>query len=525
MKVDFLLQNIRIIGEFIMAGSFEEYNDFVNTFNKKYGTNFSFEEYDNEQRRFDNFSENFLKGPVNGVSNEDNVYRKEFLKIYKQYAESLIFEYSDILFTTPHYANFINDFEDLMDVYRSYCSSENRKAPSKLGGWKKGNDIIEAMEGKVNEFTEGFSNKNDYVRNEYLAGRMPLRKMRADLEKIKNSNYYTDKELGRIINYHNALEKIVQGHTAWSYINLFRLGRTLAENREYKALNTFIESSMEKSYATYDLAVTMANSSFSLETIKNTVQANNLSINRLVDNTLKAKNDAAEIKANANKNNVIDDKNVDISASVSAQKVEGFFADDDFMEEFYDGIFEETEKVDSFVKDQKTQTKSYVNIFILRDAKPKITAFCANYDAADTSEKKEELVKQYSIEMFTYICDQMSSFGMNPKDSVVVGQKITDFILHKCTSFAFEGEKFAKYGDKYGVKDNSLLESIAEAKGCGSTKEEFIEGIKQDLGMVESNKEAIPELKDDIVEKENNDKASPVIDAQSKEAHSLNSAK
>jgi hypothetical protein len=114
---------------------------------------------------------------------------------------------------------------------------------------------------------------------------------------------------------------------------------------------------------------------------------------------------------------------------------------------------------------------------------------------------------------------------MDKKDDVVVGQKITDFILHKCTPFAFEGETFAKYGDKYGVKDNSLLESIAEAKGYGSTKEEFIESIKQDLGMVDSTKESIPELKDDIAGKENNDKSSPVIDEQSKEAISLKNTK
>ena len=508
-----------------MANNFEEYKYLVDTFNKKYGTNFSFKEYDEEQRRFDNFSDNFLKGPVDGVSNEDSVYRKEFLKIYKQYAESLIFEYNNTFFTTPNYTEFINDFEDLMDVYRSYCSGENRKAPSKLGGWKKGNDIIEAMEGKVNEFTKGFSNKNDYVKNEYLAGRMPLRKMREDLEKIKNSNYYTEKELGRIINYHNALEKIVQKHTVWSYINLFRLGRTLAENREYKALNTFIKLSPDKFPATLDLAVTVANSPFSLETIKSTVRANSLDINRLVDNTLSAKNDAAEINANADKNNVIDDKNVDIASSVSAQKIEELFADDDFMEEFYDGIFEETNRVDSFAKGDKKQTKSYVDIFILEAAKSKIMEFCANYDATDTPEKKEELVKQYSTEMFTFICDKMSPFGMDKKDNVVVGQKITDFILHKCTPFAFEGETFAKYGDKYGVKDNSLLQSIAEASGCGNTQEKFIESIKQDLGMVDSTKESIPELKNDIDGKQNNDKSSLVIDEQIKEVPNLNSVK
>ena len=411
-----------------------------------------------------------------------------------------------------------------MDVYRSYCSKEKRKAPSKLGGWEKGSDIIEAMEGKVNEFTEGFSNKTDYVRNEYLAGRMPLRKMRADLDKISKNEHYTDKELGRIINYHNALETIVQGHTVWSYINLFRLGRTLAENREYKALSTFIESSA-KHFATHDLAVTVANSSFSLKTIKDTVQGNRVAINRLVDDTLNAKNDDAEINANADKNNVIDNKNVDIAASVSAQKVEELFANDDFMEEFYDGIFEETNKVNNFAKGDKNQTKSYVNIFILNGAKSKIMEFCANYDATDTPEKKEELVKQYSTEMFTFICDKMSPFGMDKKDNVVVGQKITDFILHKCTPFAFEGETFAKYGDKYGVKDNSLLQSIAEASGCGSTKEEFIESIKQELGMVESNKESIPDLKNDIEEKVNNDKSSLVIDEQIKEVPNLNSVK
>ena len=127
--------------------------------------------------------------------------------------------------------------------------------------------------------------------------------------------------------------------------------------------------------------------------------------------------------------------------------------------------------------------------------------------------------------MFTYICDQMSTYGMEAKDSVVVGQKITDFILHKCTPFAFEGETFAKYGDKYGVKDNSLLQSIAEAKGYGSTKEEFIKSIKQDLGIVDSAKESIPELKNDIDEKENNDKSSPVIDEQIKEATKSKNAK
>ena len=507
-----------------MANNFKDYDYFVNNFNKKYGTNFSLEEYDKEQRRFDNFSENFLNGPVNGVSNEDNVYRKEFLKLYKQYIESIIFEYSDTFFTTPRYDDFVKDFEDLIDYYREYRSEEKRKAPSKLGGWKNGNEIIEAMEGKVNEFTEGFSNKTEYVKNEYLEGRMPLRKMRADLDKISKNEHYTDKELGRIINYHNALETIVQGHTVWSYINLFRLGRTLAENREYKALSTFIESSAKK-FATHDLAITVANSPFSLKTIKNTVQGNRVAINRLVDNTLSAKNDAAKNEEDVNKNNVIDDKNVDISTSASAQKVEELFANDDFMEEFYDGIFEETNKVDSFAKGDKNQTKSYVNIFILENAKSKIMEFCANYDAADTSEKKEELVKQYSTEMFTFICDKMGPFGMDDKDNVVVGQKITDFILHKCTPFAFEGEKFAKYGDKYGVKDNSLLQSIAEAKGYGNTKEKFIESIKQELGMVEIEKESIPDLKNDIEEKVNNDKSSLVIDEQIKEVPNLNSVK
>ena len=215
-----------------MAGKFDKYQDALNQFNTRYGVNFNFEKYETAALRMSNLQSFFA---VDGrITPENNTYRGAFLNLYRETVENQINKKSDVV-VDP--AALLTDFDKLMDCYREYSKKNNRKAPSKNGGWKNSAEVAEAMQNRIQDIN---SDKASFIKDEYLAGRFPLRTMRADLERMRKSDQLSAEALSRAIVYLRALDKVVNERTTWWRVTHWIRNR--AEKRDLQAVENFVMS-------------------------------------------------------------------------------------------------------------------------------------------------------------------------------------------------------------------------------------------------------------------------------------------
>ena len=262
-----------------MASHFEEYQHLVDEFNIKYGLNFSFEEYETNQLRHHNIANIFYNGKKSAITTENNLYRGTLLNLYKEYAEKTVLGRSDDSEDLSNEdvkspSDFVKDFESLMNTYRDYCKEIGRTSPSKYGGWKSGIEIMNAMKGKVEEIgngENGLIDKTEYVKKEYLAGRMPLRKMRADLENMKSNINPSYEEVSRAIVYLRAINQVRKERSFLAKLNPFNWARIRAEKRDYIALNNFVVREGEKYPHAHDKIVQRADAKASPDAIKESI--------------------------------------------------------------------------------------------------------------------------------------------------------------------------------------------------------------------------------------------------------------
>ena len=215
-----------------MAGVFDKYRDKVEKFNKDHGVNFSFEKYETAALRMNNLQSFFVVDTK--VKPENNVYRGALLNLYREAIENQIHKKSD---KAVDPVALFDDFDKLMDSYREYCKKNKRKAPDKKGGWKNNAELAEAMQNKIRDIK---ADKANYVKDEYLAGRFPLRNMRADVEKMRKNSNLSAEELSRAIVYLRALDRIVNERTTWWKITHWIRNR--AEKRDLQAVENFVLS-------------------------------------------------------------------------------------------------------------------------------------------------------------------------------------------------------------------------------------------------------------------------------------------
>ena len=164
-----------------MAGPFEQYQEKVNEFNKKFGVNFSFEAVETEHLKLINLQENFHASSNGVVSSINKLYRTTLLDLYRGHVLNAMLNNKELIYPEFLY----KDFNSLMEHYRTYCTEQGRTAPDVNGGWENPEVIAEAMREKIKDITP---DKSDYIKEQYLGGKYPLRQMRAELDVIKGKN-------------------------------------------------------------------------------------------------------------------------------------------------------------------------------------------------------------------------------------------------------------------------------------------------------------------------------------------------
>lgn len=222
----------------------------VKKFNKKFNVNFSLDEFKDEQRMIDNLP----SVQTDDISDDDQLYRDTFLDLYKESVENAIFKNTPLV----DHVEFYTEFEKLMAIYRKRRIDNKRSASTEYGEWTSGIDILQEMSKEIKNIS---SNKVNFVKEKYLQGEFPLRRMRADIEDIKKSTPLTAEALSRAIAYYEALEATRAERTRGWKANPLNWIRNHAEKRDLKAFKAYIEQQQREHKNIYDEALKMATSS------------------------------------------------------------------------------------------------------------------------------------------------------------------------------------------------------------------------------------------------------------------------
>lgn len=230
-----------------MAGTFDKYQEALNQFNAKYGVNYKFEMYETQVLKIKNLQSTFVSHSKTKV--ENIVYRSMLTSFYKECVDNMIERKIDRI----NYADFIGDFESLMDNYREYCKENGKEAPSAKGGWKKDVEIVEAIEAKIKDVKEDIG---EYTKEKYLSGNLRLRDMRAALETMKNGEAVSKEQLATAIAYQKALKSTVKERSF--FWKVFHPIRNNAEQRDLNVINAFLDGERNKDSLKYSNAILLA---------------------------------------------------------------------------------------------------------------------------------------------------------------------------------------------------------------------------------------------------------------------------
>ncbi len=185
-------------------------------FNEKYGVNFDIYDFEGAINGFTAFGD---------TVNPNDIYKTKFIIQAKKAFANLV---DNKLENGLDLGEMINDFEKMiMDPYREGCDPAYATEP--FGGW----DEVGYLR-SVNNFIQDVpGNKSVYAAERYLAGKLPIREMRAYAEELKGSNETpTVDQLSTLYCYAKGLEIANQGRPGWwAVIHPFRF---FAERREAK---------------------------------------------------------------------------------------------------------------------------------------------------------------------------------------------------------------------------------------------------------------------------------------------------
>lgn len=461
------------------SNSFEQYQNQVNDFNKKFGVNFSFNRYAIKLGQTNHMREFFTGG--SDVSAEDFAYRSVAREIFREAVESMIAKKANSF----DHTTFLNEFDKLMDNYREHCNQTGDKKPSKNGGWKNNVELINDMQGKIKDIPD---DKSDFIKNNYIKRSLRLRDMRADIDGMgKDGNPVTAEELSRAIVYARALTKAVSERSGWwKAIHWFQ---GPAERRDLKALNAFIDS--HRNSDIYEKAEAFANEN-AIGDIKSKFEA--------AKEEIKAKELLKPRRLKHIKQGY--DRLIDKKVS------------EHVYEQILDTIGTSTSRED---------TKSAVSRgLILVVNKGTIQHMWSEFDKATTPEEKENALNTRAQKIFNDTFSAIQKLnGMNKHDSIVATQKITNLML-KQYSPATSDKAYDKFHENYFINDEKFMDEFMK-KNFSNTEmsndelKEFINGVKLDI-ETKKEKVSIPdsEIASKQVNKSEKHTEVPKLDIQAK---------
>ena len=215
-----------------MPTAYGKYVAAAEKLNRDYGVHFDIQNYEVQQKRMNHMASFFL---ASKTKPENLVYSSTLLNLFREAVDNKIEKKND---KEVDQTGLFNDFESMMEHYRAHCAEIGQTPPSKNGGWKSGVDIAESMRKKIADIK---SDKSDYAKDKYLAGKLPLRAMRANLETMRTEGM-TAERLSNTIVHARALEKVVRERSGWWKVMPWNWARNRAEQKELRSLNEFLEA-------------------------------------------------------------------------------------------------------------------------------------------------------------------------------------------------------------------------------------------------------------------------------------------
>lgn len=419
-----------------MAEGLEKYQESVDSFNDTFGLNFSFEEFESSHIKLVKFFKN------NGqLSLVDNLYRGTLLNLYRETVENNMEGFSKAAAPDELFAA----FDALMEKYREYCKGKKMKAPSKNGGWTEKSEAFESMRDKISDIPQS---KSDYIKNLYLDGKYPLRRMRADLEAIQGKSSITATEASRLLVYVRALEDTISNRSRGWRANPFNWVRKRAEKRDLATLRGFIDTlkTNRQSGKLFNLA-------------EKTMRENVIAKSNEQINTAIANERALEMQRQAEHERFIN------SAPTDATNAKKLFAEKDFADKLKRNIFNliDDPKVKSTMKNDPKFRSGWVDQFYNK-VTAELQSMWDGFDASFDSDDKEVAIANGAKKLFVTVQSHMGFLQMEETDKYIDAQKITDSLLGSFSPIA-TNEEYESYKDKYYLKNITPEDIIDDAPG------------------------------------------------------------
>lgn len=419
-----------------MAESLEKYREAVNKFNTDFGLNFSFEEFESSHIKLVKFFKNNAQ-----LSLVDNLYRGTLLSLYRETVENNMKGLSKA--AKPE--ELFSAFDALMENYREYCKGKKMKAPSTNGGWDKKSEAFESMREKISDIPQS---KSDYIKNLYLDGKYPLRRMRADLEAIQGKPSITATEASRLLVYVSALEDTINSRSRGWRANPLNWVRKRAEKRDLATLRGFIDTLKRnrQSGKLFRFA----------ENIKrdNVIAKSNEQINTAIANERALERQRQEEHENFIK-----------SAPTNAENAKKLFAEKDFADRLKRNIFNliDDPKVKSTMKNDPKFRSGWVDQFYNK-VTAELQSMWDGFDASFDPDDKEEVIANGAKKLFVTVQSHLGLLQMEEQDKYIYAQEITDSLLGSFSPIA-TNEEYESYKDKYYLKNITPEDIIDDAPG------------------------------------------------------------
>ena len=419
-----------------MAEGLEKYQASVDSFNDTFGLSFSFEEFESSHIKLVKFFKN------NGqISLVDNLYRGTLLNLYRETVENNMKGLSKAAAPDELFAA----FDALMENYREYCKGKKMKAPSKNGGWTEKSEAFESMQSKISDIPQS---KSDYIKNLYLDGKYPLRRMRADLEAIQGKPSISVTEASRLLVYVSALEDTINNRSRGWRANPLNWVRKRAEKRDLATLRGFINTlkTNRQSGKLFNLA-------------EKTMRENVIAKSNEQINTAIANERALELQRQAEHERFIN------SAPTDATNAKKLFAEKDFADKLKRNIFNliDDPKVKSTMKNDPKFRSGWVDQFYNK-VTAELQSMWEDFDSALTLENKEKAIANGAKILFVTVQSRMGLLQMEETDKYIDAQKITDSLLGSFSPIA-TNEEYESYKDKYYLKNITPENIIDDAPG------------------------------------------------------------
>lgn len=506
-----------------MASYFDDYENDLNNFNEKYGTSFSFDAYASNQLSLENLANNF-HSTKSAQERANTLYRGTLLNLYKEYVEKAMLamlgksddEDSLLEDDVKSPSDFANDFEALMDIYRKYCTEKGITPPSEYDATKDGASLFEGMMAKVNEINgegSGLIDKTEYVKQQYLAGKMPLDKMVGELDGLKSNLRPDSVSVGRLITYMRAIDQVRKERSFFAKLNPFNWPKMYAESRDFVAINNFVAEFNDKYPEDYVYAVQRADAKTSLNSFRESIHEaveENISLQeniqeKNVANTF-IKEAPAKLETMSDMMKLYNNK--ELSKSIESQVFN--FADKYAigrsnnlrflyertlkveMENFW-GAFENGKKALTDKSGPEPVEKVLNEVFNLNPGNL-VGNLIAQKIVPVSYDHPDKIVKDYVGKMFKTayeFIDGVADTKMSVTDKIVEAQKISNLLLDTYSPIKSD-EKYAEYGDNYFVK-NASLEEIQDIVGTENDIDKIMENVCRELG-VEKTKVYLPDL-------------------------------